>query len=311
MKNGDRTWLVALAASLWGVSALWRDPLAERFPSLAIVFWEQALLVVLLSPWLVGTVRALAGASRRARWSMFVIGAGSSALATVLFTASFTFGDPVTPQVLQKLQPLIALGLAAVLLGERLRASFLWFAVPALVGAWLVTFPDPTAVSVQHLQAGALAIGAATLWAAGTVLGRRVSTELAFGHITTLRFAIGFVTLAVLAAVTQTSVRIAPDAAGSIALLALIPGLLALLLYYLGLQRTPASRATLAELAFPMTAALVGVTVLGGSQTTTQWVGLVMTVCAVVALALYSQRDRKRPTVVISDTARRVFETQH
>lgn len=309
--NGDRTWLVALAASLWGVSALWRDPLAERFPSLAIVFWEQALLVVLLSPWLVGAVRALAGASRRARWSMVVIGAGSSALATVLFTASFTFGDPVTPQVLQKLQPLIALGLAAVLLGERLRASFFWFAVPALVGAWLVTFPDPTAVSVQHLQAGALAIGAATLWAAGTVLGRRVSTELAFVHITTLRFGIGFVTLAVLAAVTQTSVRIAPDAAGSIALLALIPGLLALLLYYLGLQRTPASRATLAELAFPMTAALVGVTVLGGSQTTTQWVGLVMTVCAVVALALYSQRDRKRPTVVTRDSALRVFETQH
>ena len=39
----------------------------------------------------------------------------------------------------------------------------------------------------------------------------------------------------------------------------LLPGLAAMVLYYLALGRTPASRATLAELAFPLTAALVGV----------------------------------------------------
>src|SRR5690606_27622578 len=37
----DRTWLVAVAASLWGLSALWREPLARDYPALAIVFWEH------------------------------------------------------------------------------------------------------------------------------------------------------------------------------------------------------------------------------------------------------------------------------
>nr|MDQ3359680.1 EamA family transporter [Actinomycetota bacterium] len=88
-----------------------------------------------------------------------LIGAGSSALATTLFTAAFRLGDPITPQVLQKLQPLVALALAAVLLGERLRPRYLVFAVPALVGAWLMSFADPLAVRVGDLQAAALALG--------------------------------------------------------------------------------------------------------------------------------------------------------
>ena len=44
--------------------------------------------------------------------------------------------------------------------------------------------------------------------------------------------------------------------------IALIPGLLAMWLYYVGLRRTAASRATLAELAYPCTAAVVGVALL-------------------------------------------------
>ena len=43
--------------------------------------------------------------------------AGASAVATALFTQAFRYGDPVTPLVLQKLQPVIAVVAAALLLG--------------------------------------------------------------------------------------------------------------------------------------------------------------------------------------------------
>ncbi|WP_347350463.1 DMT family transporter [Intrasporangium sp.] len=298
----DRTWLIALAASMWGLSAIWRDPLAKQFPSVAVVFWEHVVLVALVSPWLVGAIRAVLRASWRTRVSVLVIGAGSSALATTLFTSAFRLGDPITPQVLQKLQPLIALLLAALLLGERLRRSFAWFALPALVGAWLLSFPDPFAVGVTNLYAAGLALGAAALWAAGTVLGRAASAELAFTQVTTLRFAVGLVALAVIALVGDTPLRIGVGAAGSIVVLALVPGLLALLLYYRGLRTTPASRATLAELAFPMTAALVGVSVLGGSLDGSQWVGFAVVLASVVGLALH-ERAGERPAVAVSDRA--------
>lgn len=300
--GSDRTWLVAVAASLWGLSSLWRGPLSQQYPALAVVFWEHLVLVVLTLPWLLPAVRRVRAASRRTQGSVLVIGAGSSALATTLFTAAFRLGDPITPQVLQKLQPLIAVALAALLLGERLRPVYGLFLVPALAGAWLLAFPDPLAVGVSNAQAALLALGAAALWAAGTVLGRAASAELRFSDLTALRFAVGLVTLAVTAAVTTTPLALAWSAAGDIALLALVPGLLALVLYYRALGRTPASRATLAELAFPLSAALVGVVALGARPTGSQWLGFAVVLAAVVGLALNEQRSR-RPSVAVPDRA--------
>ncbi|MBT9257655.1 DMT family transporter [Phycicoccus sp. MAQZ13P-2] len=296
-RTSDRTWLVALAASLWGLSSLWRGPLAAEYPALAVVLWEHLVLVVLTLPWLVPALRRLRTTSLRTKVSVVVIGAGSSALATTLFTAAFRTGDPITPQVLQKLQPLIAIALAALLLGERLRPVYAMFAVPALVGAWLLAFPDPLAVSVSSATAALLAVGAAALWAAGTVLGRAASAELRFSDLTALRFAFGLVTLAATAGLTGTPVLLGSDAVVNILLLALVPGLLALVLYYRALGRTPASRATLAELAFPLSAALVGVVWLGASPSATQWVGFAVVLASVVGLALNEQRAR-RPSVV-------------
>lgn len=295
-RAGDRTWLVALAASLWGTSALLREPLAEQLPPLTIVLFEHLVLVALVSPFVLPALRAVMRVSARAQVGVLVIGAGSSALATTLFTASFRLGDPITPQVLQKLQPVIALVLAAVVLGERLVPRYAVFAVPAVAGAWLLSFPDPLSVSVTNLLAAGLAVSAAALWAAGTVLGRLVSAELSFVHVTTLRFTVGLVTLVVVAAGSGAQMTMPLDLVPRLFLLALIPGLLALSLYYVALRRSPASRATLAELAFPLTAALVGVTLLDARLDGSQWVGFVVVLVAVVLLCLHEHNSR-RPAV--------------
>jgi len=292
-RNSDRTWLVVVAASLWGLSALWRGPLAKDYPALAVVFWEHLVLVCLVCPFLRRAVRHVIAASARTKISVLVIGAGSSALATTLFTAAFRAGDPITPQVLQKLQPLIAVALATVILGERLRFSFGIFLVPALIGAWLLAFANPFAVTVSSAQAALLAVGAAALWAAGTVLGRAARAELSFGDLTALRFGVGLVTLVVISAVTSTPLALGWDAAPKILLLALFPGLGALVLYYLALGRTPASRATLAELAFPLTAAIVGIVAFGARPTATQWLGIAMILSSVIGLALHEQFSSK------------------
>ena len=48
----DRTWLVAAAAALWGTDALLRKPLADALPAATVVFWEHAITLVVLLPWL-------------------------------------------------------------------------------------------------------------------------------------------------------------------------------------------------------------------------------------------------------------------
>jgi drug/metabolite transporter (DMT)-like permease len=220
-------------------------------------------------------------------------------VATALFTEAFKVssatGDFVTPLVLQKLQPLFAIALAVWLLGERLRPGYWMFAVPALVGAWLLTFADPFQVRVAALQAALLAIGAAALWGAGTVLGRMVSDSIGPRELTALRFGWGLPAALVVATLVRAPLTPGWGNIPALILLALVPGLFALGLYYVGLRATAAARATLAELAFPATAAFVGVAFLGADLSWSQWVGFAVVVASITLLGLRERRPA--PTV--------------
>ncbi|MFF5324674.1 DMT family transporter [Janibacter hoylei] len=298
----DQSWLVAIAASLWGVSAIWRSPLAQEYPSVTVAFWEHVVLVLLIAPWVLPAVRRLGSTTARTQLSVIIIGAGSSALATVLFTAAFRVGDPITPQVLQKMQPLIAIALSAIVLREHIRPKFAAFALPALLGAWMLAFPDPLVTPVQSAQAALLATGAASLWAAGTVLGRLASAELNSRDLLVLRFTIGLITLGAVAGLTSTPLSLRWSAVPSIVPLAAISGLLALSLYYRALARTPASRATLAELAFPLTAAAVGLWLLDARLSSTQWIGFAILLVTISSLIIHENRS-PRPAVAVASRA--------
>lgn len=292
-RGKDRLWLVIIAAALWGTDGLLRVPLVSDLAPSTIVLAEHAIICLLILPWLFGALRALAAAPGKVQLAVLAIGVGASAVATTLFTTAFSLGDPVTPLVLQKLQPVIAIALAAVLLGERVTARFPLFIVPTLIGAWLLTFPDPLGIAVSQAQAALLAVGAATLWAAGTVLGRYAALAMATQHVTMLRFFFGLIASFVIVLILGDPLLPAVADLPGLILLALIPGLLALLLYYRGLAGTAASRATLGELAFPLTAAFIGVTLLDGSLDGSQWIGFVILLASVTLLALHERRAQK------------------
>jgi drug/metabolite transporter (DMT)-like permease len=218
-----------------------------------------------------------------AQWiALLVIGWGGSALATLLFTTAFAVGNPTVVILLQKTQPLFAIALAAILLRERLGWAY-WpcFAV-AMVGAYLISFGDlgPFRVLTSaEALAAALALGAALLWGSSTVLGRLVLKDVPFYALTGARL---FLAVPLLAGIVVAQSSVGGLAAGfasepgRVILLALIPGLLALLLYYRGLTGTRASYATLAELAFPATAVVLNWTFLGVGVSGNQVVGFVL-----------------------------------
>ena len=201
----------------------------------------------------------------------------------------------MTPVVVQHLQPLFAIAGAVLLLGERIRSRFLLFAIPAIAGFWLITFPQPFHVTISRVGVALLALGAAVLWAGGTVLGRMVATQLEPVELTTLRFAFGLPTAALIVAVSGDTFWV-PDVASSAGVvgLALVPGLLAMVLYYVGLRRTPAARATLAELAYPLVGAVVGIALGTGSGpfVWSQWLGAGIIAAAVTGLSWHEARAR-------------------
>ncbi len=289
--------LVALGAALWGSDALFRRGLALELPASAVVFAEHLILAAVTVPMVVRAVPRLRGLPR-ARWAdLALIGVGASATATVLFTAAFAFGDPTTPVLLQKLQPLIAIAAARAILGERLLPRFGIYAAAALAGAWLIAFPNPLAVRAEAVVPALLALGAAALWAMGTVLGRRLAGLLPHQELTALRFWIGLPATAVLVALGPGwgwMPTLTPRDGLALLLLSLLPGLLALNLYYRGLRSTPASAATLAELAFPVSALVVGRVAFGAELSATQWIGVVVLVGTIAVMAAAGRASASR-----------------
>jgi drug/metabolite transporter (DMT)-like permease len=218
------------------------------------------------------------------------IGAGASAIATILFTQALFHGDFITVVVLQKSQPLIAVAGAWLVLGEQPRPGFAWFLLPALAGIWLIALPHPLAPHAHGLTPIAETLGAAAMWGLGTVFGRFLGRRLAFEHVTTVRFAFGLVASACALPVVGTTAWAGAHDSVWIAVLALVTGLAALGLYYYGLRRTPALLAAIGELAFPVTATLIGIYVFSSSLRWTQWIGVALTVL-VVSLLPVRRRD--------------------
>jgi drug/metabolite transporter, DME family len=275
---------VAVAAGLWGTDALLRRPLAESTEAATIVFGEHLVLVAIVFPIILTALPALWRAGPRYVAAGVVVGAGSSALATILFTQAFVHGDPVTPVVLQKVQPLVAVLLAAALLGERPRPRFGIFLVAGLTGTWLMAFPSPFEVSLHGMEPALLALGAAGLWALGTVLGRFLTLRLAFQQVTAVRFAFGLPASAAAVLILGAPATASWHDMLFIALLALVTGLVALSLYYYGLQRTPASVAAIAELTFPVVAIAVGYLAFDATLTASQLAGVALTSFVVMLL---------------------------
>jgi DME family drug/metabolite transporter len=283
--------LIAVAAAMWGTDPILRKPLGHTTTSTTIVFGEHVILVVLTLPLLLPALRAVVKAGLRYVAAAVAIGAGASALATILFTEALFHGDFITPVVIQKVQPLIAVLGAAVVLGERPRPRFAWFLVPALVGFWLVNQEHPLAPTAHGLVPIMQALAAAVLWALGTVLGRYLGRELAFQQILTLRFFFGLIASAIALWVMDAKAYAGAHDSLWIAYLAVVTGLLALALYYFGLKRTPAVLASLAELTYPAVAVIAGIYAYNSHLRWTQWLGVALIIGVVSLLPV--QRRRK------------------
>ncbi len=286
--------LVAVAAALWGTDALFRRPLAHSTGVSTIVFGEHVVLVLVTLPFLLPSARALLRLGWRYLLAALVIGAGSSAVATILFTQAFvSSANPVTPSCCRRCNRSSRCSRPGSSCGSGRAPASGFYLAGALAGTWLMAFPSP----VHHVFADwnatvrpvLFSLGAAVLWALGTVLGRYLTRRLRFEHVTTLRFAFGLPASAIAVWVLGDPFFSSAHDSVWIAILALVTGAIALALYYYGLRSTPAVAATIAELAFPVTAAIVGYAAFGATLDSTQWLGVGVTTAVVTLLPVRSR----------------------
>lgn len=291
-------YLVFFAAMLWATDAPFRVHLTKELSSNFIVLGEHFVAILFCLPILFKGFSELKKLTWKEWGATLFIAIGGSALASIAFTQSFHYVNPSVAILLQKLQPFLVIGLAASLLKESFTKRFWLFATVAVLGAYLISFPNiiPQTYAGEAWNVNALGVGlallAAIFWGASTVFGKMVLQKTSFKMMTALRFSFAFVFLLILNLAQGTIPALQSVSATDylyIVIIGMTSGVVSLFIYYKGLEHTRAGVATIAELGFPLAAVLVNWVFLGATLAPMQLVGTAILLAGVYGLARYNR----------------------
>ncbi len=188
--------------------------------------------------------------------------------------------------LLQKLQPVIAISLAAIVLKEPIDKKFILWALFCMVGGLLVSSPDierfyhlmvsdfSLVVSDSAVRGYVLVLISIVGWGSATVFGKKLTMAgFTTRSILSGRFLAGLVAL--IPFVTWNRSLILPHGEDylRIFIMVFISGALGMYFYYQGLKRISAKTTAIAEMFFPLFAILVNWIFLGKQLTDLQLAG--------------------------------------
>lgn len=294
--------MVCLAAAAWGLDGVVLTPRLAGLPVGFVVLLLHAVPFAIMLLVLPGRWRQLTRLGRDGWFAVMAVAAtgglvGTLAIVHALFLVGFNQLSVVV--LLQKLQPVFAIVLAAVLLREPIDRRLLRLAAIALSGAYLLTFglAPPTISGSSVGRAALFAVVAAAAFGAATVLGKLLLASVDFATATFARYGATTVLALAWVAVSGTGLpfdEVAPFQWLLVLVISLTTGSGAIFLYYRGLSSIRVSVATICELCLPLTAVLLDHIVNGSRLGGWQWLGAALLVGSIVSLS-------GRPAFVTTD----------
>lgn len=275
---------IIIAALLWSFDGILRRSLYS-LPPAVIVFYEHILGAVVLLPVFFKFLKELRVMKRKEWISILIVSLFSGALGTIFYTAALGMVQYIQFSVvvlLQQLQPVWAILAASILLKERITRDYAKWAVLAIVSAYLISFRDLRVNITENtgtLAASLLALGAGFVWAVSTSFSKIVLNKVSFWTATILRFWLAPV-FALLFVIVQgqsqflTSLNFSQWQ--SLSVITFSTGMVALLIYYFGLRKTPARVSTICELTWPASAIFIDYFLYKNGLTLTQILGVVL-----------------------------------
>jgi len=259
---------IMLAALFWSLDGVFIRPKFYVLPAALVVLLEHALGFLVLSPFIFLSrfkIKLLKSKEWAAiGWVSFFGGALGTIMITKAFFAAMdgeiTFATVV---LLQKLQPIFALVMARLILGERLKRSFYAWALVAIAAAYFLAFGKTGLrlgeINLLHNAAFYAAV-AAFAFGSSTVFGKRIVNHLDFKSTAALRFGITGLLVLAYALLTGGLFKISAVTGSQWKYLILIvftSGAAAMFIYYYGLKRVTASASTILELFWPFSAIIL------------------------------------------------------
>lgn len=292
---------IIFAAMLWGIDGIVLRPELYSLPVGLVVLIESSIVAIYLSPILIKNITSLKSLENKdwlafAGVALFGGAIGGMCITKALFYVNFVNLSIVI--LIQKLQPLFALGLAGIILKERLPRRFFNWAALAIFGTYLMTFgfklPN-ISTDNKNLLAAMYAIIAAFSFGFSTVLSKRALQNVSFELGTYLRFGIAsiimlFVVFSLGEFKEITSINNSQWLVFLI--IAFTTGGPAIFIYYYGLKNITASSSTILELAFPLTAIILEYFLHNNILSFVQWIGVVILIYSITNVVKLSNKRR-------------------
>jgi drug/metabolite transporter (DMT)-like permease len=284
--------LILSAATLWALDGILRRSL-YHLPAITIISLEHWIGCALLILFCFKDIRKI-----QLTKTTLLLTVGISLFSGILGTLFFTNALLSTQFIpfsvvflIQKLQPLFAILFGWIVLHEKLPRHFLPWGALALVAAYFVTFP----LGIVNLSTGSgtliaalFAFGAALLWGSSTAFSRKLTLIEGPVRSTSLRF-IGTSLLAPFFMYFMGGFAALPEVTRAdfftLTLIACSTGMVALFLYYRGLEKVPVRVATILELAFPLIATIIDVLFYGTILHVSQYLAALVLLYAMFKVA--------------------------
>lgn len=287
---------VIIAASLWGVDGIVLRPALYSLPVPLVVFIESSIVALLLTPYFINKLPELKNLKQTDWLAFFLVALLGGAIGTMAITKALFYVNFVNLSIvilLQKLQPVFAITMAALFLREKLPVQFFFWAGLAIIGAYFMTFGTKLpnlSTGDKTLIAALFSLLAAFSFSSSTVLSKRALRNVSFGMGTYLRFlfsAFMMLILVVSLGDLKNVSEITTYQTIIFFIIAFTTGGLAIFLYYFGLKKITASVAAICELAFPLTAVVLEYFLRGNILDPVQWIGALVLLVSILRVTSF------------------------
>ena len=295
---------VMFAAILWGVDQVVIRSNIFHIENLAvIVFTEHIVAFILMSTFCLYGISEIKKLNLKDWASFFWVSLFGGAIGTMAIVKALMlvqFNKVAIVALLQKLQPIFAIIVAIILLGEKPAKKFYMWASLALVGSYFITFGFGLPVLNMEnnmFLASLYAILAAFAFGSSTSFGKHALKKVSFKTGAYIRFGLtSIITFLIIIATGSFSFfeKVGTRDIGFFLLIAFTSGGLAMFIYYYGLKKIPASVATICELAYPLTAIILDYIINKSVLSIGQWFGAILLVGSVLAISLGKEEVKEK-----------------
>lgn len=284
---------ISISAILWGLDGVILTPQLYNLEVSYVVFILHAIPFLLMNVIFFKEYRYLKQFTKIDFTTLFLISLFGGAIGTIAIVKALflvNFQQLTVVVLLQKLQPIFAISLAAILLKERLHKNFILWAGIAMISGYFMTFgwrlPN-FETGTDTIYASLLAVLAAFSFGSSTVFSKKILQKYNFKTATFYRYGITSLIMLVVVFMSGSFDQFELSTSQNwlyFLLIAFTTGSGAIVLYYYGLNKVSAIIATICELFFPISAIILDYFVHGTRLAPIQWISAAVMIFSIVNL---------------------------